>query len=293
MDINDESYSSDYLQSPKKKKSPFSSLIVMTGLSLVLGFVAAFGIWEYLSKQQEKVRKLAVTKKVIVTAREIMSGVKITPEDITFKEILSSSVPSHTFKNPNKIIGRITKTNIAADSIVLESSLNDPGSRGGLAAVIPKGNRAITIRVNDVTGVGGFINPGDKVDVLSVIEAKEKGELLSRSILQNVFVIAVGEKIYTDDTLPEAAAPKGVNQITLSLNLFDAEKLALASQKGDLRFILRSFGDDEYVDDRGVETAEVYDYLASADIELPVIPQKPMRKPIDLILGNNRATLYF
>lgn len=297
MDINDDSYSSDYMPSKKKKKSLFSSLMVMTGLSLILGFVAAFGIWEYLSKQQDKVKKLAhvenLTRKVIVSSREIKSGVKITPEDISFKETNINLIPKDSFTKPDQLIGRVTKSTIPPDSIVLDSSLNKVGAKGGLTAVIPKGNRAITVRVNDITGVGGFINPGDKVDILSVTDSKVKGELVSKTVLQNVFVIAVGEKIYNADALPEQAEPKGVNQITLSLNLIDAEKLALASQKGDVRFILRAFDDEEEVYDPGVDSAQVYDNEFLASAEVAPAPQKPIKRPVDIILGNNRTTLYF
>lgn len=297
MDINDDSFESSY--SPKKGQK-LNSLVVMTALSLVLGLVAAFGIWEYLNKTQEKVEKLNVTKSVVVASREIKSGTKITIDDITTMSYPVESLPKKYFTKPQVFIGRIAKNNISTDEFITFDNFYEAGARGGITSVIPKGLRAITIRVNDITGVGGFIYPGDRVDILSVVDSGKKGELLSKTILQNVLVVASGEQILDENNSPNpaaAAAPKGVAQITLALDLINAEKLALATSKSDVRLVLRPFGDRDEQDDLGVLTSDVYGYL-SHEPEAPVTiaherSSQPPKKSIDIILGSYRTAVYF
>lgn len=296
MDINDDSFESSY---SNKKKPKINSLVVMTGLSLVLGLVAAFGIWEYLNKTQEKVQKLTVTKNVVVAAREIMAGVKITADDLTIKAYTAQDAPSNYSSKPQIFIGRIPKDSISTDEVLTGEKLLEAGSPGGITSLIPKGQRAITVRVNDITGVGGFISPGDRVDVLAVTDSGKKGELISKTILQSVLVLASGEQLIDPNSAPGAASPKGVNQLTFALSLTDAEKLALAVSRGEIRLILRAFGDKDEEEDFGVVNADVYGYPQNEMIpqdaissQAPQAPQIP-KKSIDLILGGSRGSIYF
>lgn len=296
MDINDDSFESSYTN---KKKPKINSLIVMTALSLVLGLVAAFGIWEYLNKTQEKVEKLTVTKNVVVAAKEIMAGVKITAEDLVTKAFTAQEAPSNYSSKPQIFIGRIPKNTISADEVLTGEKLLDAGSPGGITSLIPKGQRAITIRVNEISGVGGFISPGDRVDVLAVTDSGKKGELLSRSILQSILVLATGEQLMDPNANSGSGTvpPKGVNQLTLALSLTEAEKLALAVSKGEIRLALRAFGDKEEEEDLGIVSGDVYGYLSQNDIfpqdTISSQPSQAPKKAIELILGGNRSAIYF
>lgn len=294
MDINDDSFESSYTN---KKNPKINSLVVMTALSLVLGLVAAFGIWEYLNKTQEKVEKLTVTKNVVVAAKEIMAGEKITAEDLTVKSFTAQEAPSNYSSKPQIFVGRIPKNNISSSEVLTADKLLEAGSPGGITSLIPKGQRAITIRVNDISGVGGFIGPGDRVDVLTVTDSGRKGELISKTILQSVLVLASGEQLIDPNKAPGGvAAPKGVNQLTLSLGLTDAEKLALAVAKGEIRLILRAFGDKNEEEDFGVVTGDVFGYLQNDPFPQNAISsQIPQvsKKSIELILGSSRRAVYF
>lgn len=301
MDINDDSFESY----SNKKKPKINSLVVMTALSLVLGLVAAFGIWEYLNKTQEKVEKLTLTKNVVIAAKEIMAGAKITADDLAIKAFTAQEAPANYSSKPQSFVGRIAKNNISADDVLTGEKLLDAGSPGGITALIPKGQRAITIRVNEISGVGGFISPGDRVDVLAVTDSGKKGELLSRTILQSLLVLATGDQLMDPNSVPGAAAtaggnapPKGVNQLTLALSLTEAEKLALAVSKGEIRLVLRAFGDKDEEEDLGIVSGDVYGYLSHDPFPQDVISSQPQplqapKKAIELILGGNRSAVYF
>ncbi len=289
---NEDSYTS-------KKKSNLNSIIVMSALSLTLGLVAAFGIWEYLSKTQEKVEKLTVTKTIIVAGKELMAGVKITEADLTTKELTVQTLPKEYISNPKFIIGKFPKSTISTEEVITEEKLISEVQRTGLQTIIPKGYRAITIRVNDITSVGGYLNPGDRVDILSVVDSGRKSShsLLSKSILQNVLIIAVGDMIYDPNILPEnTTAPKQFNQVTLALSPVDSQKLALANVRGEVRLLLRSYNDKEELESPDVLNEDVYGYL----VEQPPpyqsqIPSQSQvaKKPIDVILGGSRTVVFF
>ncbi len=281
---------------PTIKKSPrFNPFFGMVAISLVLGLASAFGIWGYLSKIQKKAQEVALTRNVIIAAKEIMSGAKVTAEDLTVKALPLKEVPNNTSPKAESFIGRIPKTTIAADEVISFDKLLEENSPGGITSLIQKDQRAITIRVNDITGVGGFINPGDRVDLLSVVDIG-KGELVSKAILQNVLVIAIGELLLDPNSRTTVAAPKGINQVTFALNLNDSEKLNLAAAKGEIRLVLKSFKNKEKEDDFGALASDLYETPETkTKVENPKIYTAPpviKRKSVEIILGTQRTAVY-
>lgn len=280
---------------PIKKTQRFNPIVAMVGISLVLGLASAFAIWGYLNEAQKKVQKIALTRNAVVAAKEIMAGAKITSEDLATKSFPFNSLPTSYTTNPDKVIGRIAKGTINLDEVISADKLLEKDSPGGITSLIEKDQRAITIRVNDVTGVGGFINPGDRVDLLSVVDIG-KGELVSKAILQNVLVIAIGELLLDPNSRTTVAAPKGINQVTLALNLNDSEKLNLAAAKGDIRLVLKSFKNKEKEEDFGALASDLYETADKntntgnevVHMQTPVI----QKKSVEFILGTQRTAVY-
>ena len=153
-----------------KSKNKISSLIVMIVIAVVLGLIAAIGIWQYLSKTQEKVKELTVTRAVVVASKKIPAGTKLVDADLAIKQLPAQAVPKDYPSSIESIKGRIVKTTLEVDEVITEGRLVGQGAAGGLPVIIPAGQRAITVRVNEVVGVGGFINPGDRIDILSTMK---------------------------------------------------------------------------------------------------------------------------
>ena len=293
MDLDNDTFGDPI---PSIKKTPrFNPILAMIGISLVLGLASAFAIWGYLNEAQKKVQKIALTRNAVVAAKEIMAGVKITSEDLATKSFPFNSLPASYTTNPEKVIGRIAKGTINTDEVISADKLLEKDSPGGITSLIEKDQRAITIRVNDVTGVGGFINPGDRVDLLSVVDIG-KGELVSKAILQNVLVIAIGELLLDPNSRTAIAAPKGINQVTLALNLNDSEKLNLAAAKGDIRLVLKSFKNKEKEEDFGALASDLYEAAdKNTNIDNEVVHmQTPIiqKKSVEFILGTQRTAVY-
>ena len=281
-----------------KTKNKINSVVVMLVFAVFLGLLASLGIWNYLSQTQEKVKKLTVTRAVVVAARQIPAGTKLTEKDIAIKQLPAQVIPKDYPSSIDAIKQRIVKTTIQPQEIITESRLVEQGARAGLPFVIPQGQRAITIRVNEVSGVGGFINPGDRVDIVSVLKGNEE-KAFSKTILQNVLIIAAGDKIFDPNNVSEPQS-KVVSQITVALNPRDAEKLALAAQS-ELHLILRPNGESISSVTNGVSLEDVYGYLPSyqernprgAAPALSVSNSVISKNSIEVILGNEKSYFYY
>lgn len=276
-------------------KSKFNSLIIMVSVATVLGFLAAIGIWQYLSQTQKQVKELTVTRAVIVASKQIPVGTKITDEFIATKQFPANAIPKDYPDSVDNVLGKITRTTLEKDEIITTPRLVTEGAEGGLPMVIPKGYRAITIKVNEVSGVAGLIAPGDRVDILSVLNKSEE-QTLSKTILQNIQILAVGDKIIDPNNIT-SLKPSVTSQITVALKPNDAEKLALASQAGEIHLILRPLGENTISQTDGSNLQDVYGYF-TVDSNIPsdlsiTTSKAQIKNSIEVILGNKRTYQYF
>lgn len=283
-----------------KTKSKLSSLVVMASIATLLGLIAAAGIWQYLTSTQETVRKLTVTRPVVVASKEIPAGTQLTEEYLTVKQLPAQTVPKDYPASVESIKGRVVRSIIKPEEIVNETRLVGVGGGGGLPFVIPPGHRALTIKVNEVTGVGGFVKPGDYIDLVSVVTKNDK-QTFSKTILQNVLILAAGDQILDKSSVADPKA-KIVSQITLALTPFDSEKLTLAGEIGQLHLALRPLGEQKSISVGGVRLDDVYGDLAyvpdtdlNQNISLAAMDtdrQKP-KNSIEIILGDERSYFYY
>ncbi len=280
-----------------KTKNKISSLVIMIVIAVVLGLIAAIGIWQYLNKTQQKVKELTVTRAVVVASKQIPAGKKLEDSDLAIKQLPAQAVPKDYPSSIDSLKGRIVKSTIDADEVITQGRLVGEGAAGGLAVVIPLGYRAITIRVNEVVGIGGFISPGDHVDIISTLKRNED-QTFSKTILQSVLVVAVGDKIFDPNTFSDPQA-KIVSQVTFALLPKDVEKLALASETGQLHLVLRPLSEKQSAITSGANLEDVYGYIASSSnnqtANIPITPTgtNADKNAIEIILGDQRTYYYY
>jgi pilus assembly protein CpaB len=205
--------------------------------ALLFGLLAAVSVSRYLSSAQAYTKNLS---RVAVAKVAIPVGTKIIPEQVMVVQFPKESTPDGTFDNAEKLTGRVAIANIAAREPITESRLAPEGTAGGLSAVIPEGYRAMTVKVDDVVGISGFIMPGTLVDVVVVIDPADHAGMqdpISKIVLQNIKVLANGQNIDKPDNQREA---NSVKAITLQVTPEQAEKLALASSEGKLQLVMRN-----------------------------------------------------
>lgn len=223
-------------------------LFVLAG-ALAFGLLAAVSVSRYLSSAQAYTRNL---NNVAVAKVAIPVGTKIIPEQVTMVQFPRGSTPDGTFDSVEKLAGRVAVVNILPREAVTDSKLAPVGSVGGLSAVIPEGYRAMTVKVDDVVGVSGFIMPGSLVDVVVTIDPADKGisqDPISKIVLQNIKVLANGQNI---DQPKDEREANTVRAVTLQVTPEQAEKLALASSEGKLQLVMRNAVDQNNAETNGV-----------------------------------------
>lgn len=217
--------------------------MIALGLAIVLGLVAVFGANTYLNRSQRKAYEGATTK-VAVAAAPLAFGTDITPDKIRFVDYPNTSIPPGAFTNATQLLPdgkkRVALMSIAVNEPILPDKISAAGAGASIAALLPDGMRATTVRINDVSGVAGFIQPNDSVDVLITRQVDNGGgnQQVTDVLLQNVHVLAIGQNAKDANGKPILA-----RTATFAVSPIDAQKLALAQQVGDLSLVLRKPGE--------------------------------------------------
>lgn len=219
-------------------------LILALAGAVVCGLLGVMLITRYLSNAQSFAKELG---NVVVAKTEIQLGQKISADQLTLSPIPNGSAPEGAFRSLNQVVGRVAITPIGVREAITNLKLAPEGAGGGLQAVIPEGYRAMTVKVDDVVGVSGFLMPGSFVDVVAVIvpTTRQGGEAqgpISKIVLQNIKVLASGAKIDSPNNQRE---PTSVNAVTLQVTPEQAEKLVLAANESKLQLVMRNYGDKE------------------------------------------------
>ena len=261
-------------------------IIALTG-AVICGLIGVMLITRYLSNVQAYTKDLG---NVVIAKTEIQLGEKIGAEHLALAPIPNGSAPEGAFRKMDQLIGRVAIMPVGVREVITNSKLAPEGMGAGLSAVIPEGYRAMTVKVDDVVGVSGFVMPGSFVDVIAVIlPAAQQGAQsqgpISKIVLQNIKVLASGTKI---DSPQNQREPSAVKAVTLQVTPEQAEKLVLASNEGKLQLVMRNYTDQEGTETKGANKAS----LLSGDgyVPQPVAPSekvvtdkpvqpKPARRP--------------
>jgi pilus assembly protein CpaB len=183
---------------------------------------------------------------VVVAKVEIPLGAKITAEHLALAPIPNGSAPEGVFRKIEEAVGRVAVTPIGVREPITTLKLAPEGVGAGLPAVIPEGYRAMTVKVDDVVGVSGFVMPGSYVDVVAVIVPVAQSSAaqgpISKIVLQNIKVLASGARI---DSPQDQRQPSEVKAVTLQVTPEQAEKLVLATNEGKLQLVMRNYSDQE------------------------------------------------
>lgn len=229
--------------------------LIFFGVAVLLGLVTSLLVFSWLQSEKNRLMAaplpLSKNVQVVVSNADLIWGTKLTPEMMQIQELPPGVLPEGHFTSLEAIKDRVLLADIKRNELLLESKLAPLGTTsGGVAAVTDPNKRAMSVKVDDVIGVAGFIKPADRVDVMVTIETMQgKPELaVSKTILENVRVLAAGTQMERKGKDEE---PKQVQVITLEVEAEEAEKLALASTQGRLRLALRNPLNSERVLTRG------------------------------------------
>lgn len=210
---------------------------ILIVLSLLLAVGAAFVANRWLISQNEKRDATPGTVPVAAAAIEIPFGTKVEARHVAMIQMLQGTAPDGVFPTVAAVEGKVARASIMKGEILLAGRLTEEGEGSTLATVITENMRAVSVRVNDVVGVAGFLLPGNRVDIVSAF--REGLETRSETIVQNVKVLAVDQTASSDKNEPVV-----VRAVTLEVTPTDAERLALAAERGAIQLALRNPLDD-------------------------------------------------
>ncbi|MBD3266384.1 Flp pilus assembly protein CpaB, partial [bacterium] len=162
-------------------------------IAIFSGLIASATVVRFVRQLNQPSRQAAPTlEHVVMSTQKIAVGEKLTLSNITLTQRKNGNIPQGAITKLEEAVDKTAKSTIFAGEILLSQRLAQAGAAGNLAAKIPAGHRAITLRVDDSSGVAGFIQPGCMVDVLSTFDTQGGNESITKVILQNVKVLAKG-----------------------------------------------------------------------------------------------------
>jgi pilus assembly protein CpaB len=232
-------------------------LIALAG-AVVFGLLAIYLAQVYLTQRTERIIAEKETK-VIIANTDIPLGTKINAEQIREVSYPKELVPEGATRRKDEVVDRVTMANITAKTVVMGSQLAGPGAQPGLSGIITEGMRSVSVRVDEASGVAGFIAPGTYVDVIAIMNPQLEGaKPVSKVILQKVRVLAGGQQMETK----KDGKPALVNTVTLELTPPQSEKVKLAEAEGRLQLSIRNTTDQEMPKTPGATKRDVLDDIA-------------------------------
>ncbi len=269
-----------------------SRLLMIGGLALAVGLLVSFTVYN-------RMRNFAGTNinaggvPVVVAADDIQVGSRLEAHDVRVINLPQTAVPPGAFSVTSSVLGRGAILPVSKGEFILPNKLAAVNAGAGLPSMIPQGMRAVSVRVNDVVSVAGFVQPGTHVDVLAT--GSGGNERQTTTVLENVLVLAVGKSLDRNASADAQTAPV----ITLAVSPDDAQKLALVSQEGRIQLSLRNPVDTKKGGIGATRTSSVYPgEKPAAPAETKPKPRKAVTKTpaaaapapyqVEMIRGNKR-----
>jgi pilus assembly protein CpaB len=212
-------------------------------------------------------------KQVVVAAKALPAGATIDRASVKLRNLPESAVPTNGFAKVEDVLDRPVISPIQPDEPVVEARIAAKGSGMGLAPLIPPGKRAISVRVNDVVGVSGFVLPGMRVDVLVTGRPPNQQDTVTRTVLQNISVLSAGQTIQTDGKSQSMVVPV----VTLLVDPQEAEALTLANIEGHIQLVLRNSTDDKRAATSGRQLHDLYGTVPKKDKEAEPVATAPAK----------------
>lgn len=230
--------------------------LLFFAFALVFGAAAAFLAHRALERQQvEPIARAVETVPVVLARVDLAVGSSLAPEQLRVVAWPKEYAPGGAFREAEQLGGRVLRRALAAGEPLLEPSLLPEGAEGGLVAVIADSARAVSVKVDPIIGVAGFVTPGARVDVLATLRQTGSSQKIpmSKVILQDVRVLAIDQKMET----ARSGDPELVSVVTLEVSPTEAEQLAYSAHEGRLQLALRSPSDRERIKTLGVAASDL------------------------------------
>ena len=278
-------------------------LFAVLAIAIVAGGGLAYATYNFVNNKPARQVNVP-TQPVVVAAADLQLGAELQKDDLAVVQFPQGKAPEGAFANPGELVGRGLIVPVVKHEPILGAKLASKEAGSGLPPVIPEGMRAVSVRVNEVVGVAGYVLPGTRVDVIATANpTNQPSDTTSKVVLANVQVLTAGTRMEPDQ---EKGKPVQVTVVTLLVSPEQAERLALASTEGKIQLALRNPLDQGAPATTGVKPAgllgatsavarmSVSSRPASRPRTAPVAevlpPPPPPAPTVEMIRGDKRAT---
>lgn len=229
-----------------------SRIFAILAIAVLAGGGLAYGTYNFVQKQPPTATAMP-TEGVVVASNNLQLGTELKADDVKLMQFPKGQAPQGGFSNTADVIGRGVIVPLVKNEPILGAKLASKEAGSGLPPVIPEGMRAISVRVDEVVGVAGYVLPGNRVDVLATANpTDQRADTTTKVILSNVQVVTAGTRMEQDQ---ENTKPVQVTVVTLLVFPEQAERLALASTEGKIQLALRNPLDQGAPETPGIKTA--------------------------------------
>ena len=268
-------------------------IFIVFVLAITAGGTLALGTYNYIQHAPAARTVSIPTRPVAVAAADLEIGAELSRQDIRIIDWPANAVPANAISDPKDVIGRGLIMPMIQNEPFLPMKLASKEAGAGLPPAIPPGLRAVSVKVNEVIGVAGYVLPGTKVDVVATVSpTQNQTDITSKVILTDVQVLAAGTKI---DRETDKNKPMPVSVVTLLVDPEQAERLTLASTEGKIQLALRNPLDKTAPVTRGIKPALLLGLSAATPRPVKAAtaskpPAAPPETPtIEVIRGDKRA----
>lgn len=238
-------------------------------VALIIAGFSSYFLYKWVKTQSTPEEAVDITTTaipVVVAQLDLALGTKLTEDMIKTTPFLQESLPTGYYSKPEDVIGRVLIAVLKTNEPVTESRLAPKDiTIGGVSAILPDGKRAIAVAGDKVSGISGFIKPGNMVDVLVTINDPNANKEITKLVLEKIPVLATGTQIQEN----AKGEPSPVDVYTLEVTPEDAEKIALVSAEGRLQFALRNITDTDTILTKGATISETLSALRAPQAEKP------------------------
>lgn len=248
--------------------------LVFVGAVLV-AIAATFGVYRMLQATKESSRVATVA--VVVASRDIPEGHGIERSAINTNLWPLQAVPAGYFGSVDSVAGRVARVTIFKGEAIVPGRLAPLGTGAGLEVKITPGKRAMAVRINDVAGISGLIQPNSRVDVMVTIgDLNSGGQRVAKLFMDNMRVLSVGTQVQRS----EDGSTNSATTATLEVTPDEAERLAVAMNQGSIQLVLRGYGDPENITTKGATSTDVLKQLREAQVVAPPVARAPVSRPV-------------
>ena len=240
--------------------------------ALIVALISTFGVYRTLEKMKENTR--VATGPVVIAQRDMAEGAAIDRMAVGVAQWPVHTIPAGAFTSIDSVAGRVTRMTVFKGEPLVPGRLAPDGTGPGLAVMISPGKRAVSFRINDVSGIAGLIQPNSRVDIVVVMDGGAEKGRMAKLFLENMRILAIG----SDPQGSEDGRPINGTVATVEATPSEGEQLALVTTQGQIQLMLRGYGDPDSAKTTGATTAQIVQGLNRAATVSTEPPRRERRR---------------